>query len=112
MVLVLSKSVYKQLRYSAETQKNARFFFNILSLRANCRVFLFQMPKKNNSIELLVKSSVENWYCNWKLIKNWRSYAILKFSYLKIMEVAISTRLETAVPTENPGLEVENMLSV
>ena len=44
-----------------------------------------------------MKRSVENWYYNLKLNENWRSYATLKLSYLKIMEVAISTRLETAV---------------
>ena len=97
MVLVLSKLVCKQLRYSAETQKNASFFPNILSLRANCRVFLFKNQKKNYSIEKLMKRSVENWYYNLKLNENWRSYATLKLSYLKIMEVAISTRLEPAV---------------
>ena len=97
MVLVLSKLVCKQLRYSAETQKNASFFPNILSLRANCRVFLLKNQKKNYSIEKLMKRSVENWYYNLKLNENWRSYATLKLSYLKIMEVAISTRLEPAV---------------
>ena len=99
MVLVLSISDCKQLRYSAETQKNASFFPNILSLRANCRVFLFKNQKKNYSIEKLMKRSVENWYYNLKLNENWRSYATLKLSYLKIMEVAISTRLEPAVPS-------------
>ena len=44
-----------------------------------------------------MKRSVENWYYNLKLNENWRSYATLKLSYLKIMEVAISTRLEPAV---------------
>ena len=51
MALVLSKSVGKQLRYSVKTQKNAKFFLNISSLRAICRVFLFQKPKINHSIE-------------------------------------------------------------
>ena len=46
-----------------------------------------------------MKRSVENWYYNLKLNENWRSYATLKLSYLKIMEVAISTRLEPAVPS-------------
>jgi hypothetical protein len=60
------------------------------------RIFV-KNQKKNYSIEKLMKRSVENWYYNLKLNENWRSYATLKLSYLKIMEVAISTRLEPAV---------------
>ena len=77
--------------------KKMLVFSPIFYVCAQIAAYFCLKPKKNYSIEKLMKRSVENWYYNLKLNENWRSYATLKLSYLKIMEVAISTRLEPAV---------------
>ena len=79
--------------------KKMLVFSPIFYVCAQIAAYFCLKPKKNYSIEKLMKRSVENWYYNLKLNENWRSYATLKLSYLKIMEVAISTRLEPAVPS-------------